>query len=220
MPSHWFDPLAVMVVFCGTPVAAALRGGWRDVRATWQSIAAILAPRFDAPRVKAQLSRQIVAIEEVGLLRARPFAVPDDEFERLANTVLRRRSLDMLMAAHQAFATARAARAEAAVRLLDCATDLAPVMGLAGTLIALGGAGGEAPAGDGIGLAVGQAVVTTIYGLFAANFLFAPLAAAIARRADDEATARTALATWLGEQLALSSRSNAGDTALAVRQAA
>ena len=47
--------------------------------------------------------------------------------------------------------------------------------------------------------AVAIAVVTTLYGLLAANFLFAPIAAAIARRSRQEERDRDAVLEWLAE---------------------
>ena len=78
-------------------------------------------------------------------------------------------------------------------------------MGLAGTLIALGSARGGAvvtgavagtPA-NGLVESIAMAVVTTLYGLLAANFLFAPLSNAVQRRARAEERDRDAVLDWL-----------------------
>jgi chemotaxis protein MotA len=42
-----------------------------------------------------------------------------------------------------------------------------------------------------------MAVVTTLYGLLAANFLFAPLGAAVARKSRQEERDRDAVLEWL-----------------------
>ena len=45
--------------------------------------------------------------------------------------------------------------------------------------------------------AIAMAVITTLYGLAAANFLFSPLAAAISRRSAREERDRQAVLDWL-----------------------
>ncbi|MEO7913736.1 MAG: MotA/TolQ/ExbB proton channel family protein, partial [Novosphingobium sp.] len=80
--------------------------------------------------------------------------------------------------------------------------ELAPVFGMVGTLISLnrmadGGIGG----GD-FTIAIGMAVLTTLYGLLAANLLFAPISRMIERAAAAEEAERQKMVDWLASQLA------------------
>ena len=94
----------------------------------------------------------------------------------------------------------RVRRIESARRagtVLARAAELAPVLGLVGTLVSLGGLS-TAVAEDGdYARAIAMAVATTLYGLVAANFVFAPLAAVVTRRAEQEDSAREDIIAWL-----------------------
>jgi len=97
---------------------------------------------------------------------------------------------------------ARLAPAEAAMRTLMQAAELAPVFGLAGTLISLS----RLPA-NGIDRsaymgAIGMAVHATLYGLILANLLFSPLARLVERRARAEEGDRQAVVDWFEYELA------------------
>jgi len=89
------------------------------------------------------------------------------------------------------------ATAQTAIRVFDNAAELAPILGLVGTLIALGHAQGSASEQTGIVGAISMAVVTTLYGLIAANFLFSPLGNAIARKSRREELDRDEVLEWL-----------------------
>ena len=193
---HWLDPVALGIVLGGTVLATLLRCGPAEVRVALGRIGALMRPAFDPARAKADLSRQIRAIGRDGLLRTEPVAVGDAEFGEIADALVARRSFAALQATHNDHARARRDAAQTATRVLGDAAELAPVLGLAGTLVALGTMPGDAGEGGMTG-AIAMAVVTTLYGIAAANFLFAPLAAAIARRAAREEEAREELLDWL-----------------------
>jgi chemotaxis protein MotA len=79
---------------------------------------------------------------------------------------------------------------------------LAPVFGLAGTLVSLT----ELPA-DGIDRAaymgaISMAVLSTLYGVLLANFIFAPLSRLVERAATKEERERQKIVDWLAQQVA------------------
>ncbi|MFX8660903.1 MotA/TolQ/ExbB proton channel family protein, partial [Acinetobacter baumannii] len=84
----------------------------------------------------------------------------------------------------------RLARVVRAARTLTTAAELAPVFGLAGTLISLSQLQAQGLARSQFMGAISLAVVTTLYGLLLANLLFAPLARAVERRNEREEAAR------------------------------
>jgi len=196
--TQWLDPLSAMLVLGGTLAAALLRCGWRDTGETLRAIAQLARRPFASDSVRAELASQIQEIGEDGLVRAQPHHFGDREFDAVADALIRRRSLSALHEEHGRHRAARLARADAAIAVLGQATDLAPVLGLGGTLLSLGGLSALAAGGNTAG-AIGMAVTTTLYGLILANFLFAPLAAAIARRSRAEEQARQGLLDWLEE---------------------
>jgi chemotaxis protein MotA len=191
-----FDPLSAAIVFGGTAAATLLRCGWKDVRAAVHAIANLLAPAFDSDSVRAELALQIQEIGEDGLIRAEAHRFGDGEFDDLSEALVRHRSIEALYEQHERHRGRRISLAGAADRALSEAAELAPVLGLAGTLLSLGGLSSAAADGD-YARAIGTAVNTTLYGLIAANFIFAPLAAIIERRARAEERARHDLLTWL-----------------------
>ena len=199
---HWFDPIAIAIVFLGTLAAAVLRCGLVDARLALATVRSLVRPAFDPVKARAEVAKQITEIASDGFLRAEPRHFGDQEFDRLADILISQRSAASLHDEHSKYRSRRADIASRAVRFLDCAAELAPVMGLAGTLIALGSARGggaatSAAAAGGLVESIAMAVVTTLYGLLAANFLFAPLSNAVQRRARAEERDRDAVLDWL-----------------------
>ncbi len=194
--THLFDPLSIAVVFGGTLLATLLRSGWRDTREALHGLAQLAGRPFDADRLRAELAAQITEINRDGLLRAQPHHFGDGALDAMADALIRRRSIQALHDEHDRHRLSRAASTQAAASVLNCAGELAPVLGLAGTLLSLGSlAGGTG--GAGFAPAIGMAVLTTLYGLVLANFIAFPLSAAIQRRARNEEQQRGQLLEWL-----------------------
>jgi len=87
------------------------------------------------------------------------------------------------------------------VRTLAQAAELAPVFGLAGTLISLSQLPADGLARGALGGAISMAVLTTLYGLLLANLLLAPLARMVERKAKAEEEERQRLIDWLAARL-------------------
>jgi chemotaxis protein MotA len=193
-----FDPPSAAIVLGGTLAAVLLRCGWRDCAATAQVVAQLFARPFDSDRVRAELAVQIQEITTDGLVRAEPHRFGDGEFDELSEALIHHRSIQALYFDHERHALRRSTLAEIAGKVLSEAAELAPVLGLAGTLLSLGGLSASTVDGN-YGQAIGMAVITTFYGLVAAHFLFAPLAGAVLRRADAEEEERRTLLNWLAD---------------------
>ena len=197
---QWFDPVSLGIVLGGTLFATLLRCGFAEMRLALGRIFALATRPFDPAKAKAELSRQLREIESDGLLRAQPIHFGDREFDTLSDTLASRRSVETIHAEHAEHKRKRTEAAETAMHVLAQAAELAPVLGLAGTLIGLGmmpsDLGARAGSGSMTG-AIAMAVITTLYGLAAANFLFSPLAAAIMRRSAREERDRQAVLDWL-----------------------
>lgn len=189
------DPLSAAIVLGGTLAATLLRCGWRDARAALRALARLAGRPFDSARVRAELAAQVQEIGEDGIFRAEAHHCGDGEFDTLSEALIRHRSVEALHEGHAHYRSQRQAAADTAARVLGEAAELAPVLGLAGTLVALGGFSAAADAD--YARSIGTAVITTLYGLVLANFVFAPLAAAVARRARIEEGERQELIDWL-----------------------
>ncbi|WP_121114697.1 MotA/TolQ/ExbB proton channel family protein [Croceibacterium ferulae] len=192
-----FDHASAALVAGGTLAATALRCGVAELGITLRSIAGLARRRFDPPTIRQRLAGQISDIDADGLIRARARSVGDGEFDRATDALIRYRSVDALFAEHARLSRDRTGGAATACNVLDHAAELAPVLGLAGTLLSLGGLAGAVDGGSTYADAIAGAVTTTLYGLVLAHFICAPLAAAITRRAAREDAERQAVVEWL-----------------------
>ena len=197
---------SLALVLVGTVLATILRCGWADTRLALHALAQLFSRRFDAAHARAELAIQVQEIEEDGLLRASPHHFGDGEFDEMTDALIRSRSIQALHESHEDHRTRRMEAAHRAVTVLVSAAELSPVFGLVGTLVALGRLSSTVASTGNFAGAIGMAVATTLYGLVAANFLFAPLAAAISRRANAEDRAREGLIAWLSAAIEASCR--------------
>lgn len=201
-----FDPASAALVLIGTLAATLMRCGWVDTRLALRALAQLFTRRFDAVHARAELAIQVQEIEEDGLVRAEPHHFGDGEFDEMTDALLRSRSIQALHERHETHRARRIESSRRAVVVLVNAAELAPVLGLAGTLVSLGSLSSAAAADGDFAGAIGMAVATTLYGLVAANFIFAPLAAMISRRAEAEDRAREDLIDWLSAAIEASCR--------------
>ncbi|MEQ1498607.1 MAG: MotA/TolQ/ExbB proton channel family protein [Novosphingobium sp.] len=196
------DGPSALIVLGGTFVATVLRAGRSDCAAVLTKLAQLGGDRFDAKGARAELGRQIQEIHKDGLYRAHPHQFGDREFDEAAEALIQQRSIPALLAAHEAHKTRRLGEAERAVRTLAQAAELAPVFGLAGTLISLSQLPSDGIARGAFAGAISMAVITTLYGLLAANLLLAPLARVVERKALAEEAERQEMIDWLAQQIA------------------
>jgi chemotaxis protein MotA len=145
---------------------------------------------------------QVQEIRQDGLLRAQPHHFADSEFDEATGALIGRRSVGALLAAHEAHKRRRLDASNRAVRTLAQAAELAPVFGLAGTLVSLSQLPADGLARGEFAGAIGMAVTTTLYGLLLANLMLAPLARIVERAAQAEERARQDIVDWLAGQVA------------------
>lgn len=194
------DAPSAAIVVGGTLAATLLRSGIDDCRAVLERLAGLAQARFDAATVRAQLAVQVREIRRDGLLRAPSHHYTDAAFNEVADALIHRRSLGALIESHEAHRTKRQTHSDRAVRTLAQAAELAPVFGLAGTLVSLSQLSQHHGATD-FGAAIAMAVVTTLYGLILGNLVFAPLARMIERAAQREERDRQSVIDWLAGQV-------------------
>ena len=192
---------SALIVVGGTMLGTVLRCGPGEVRVTLAALVGVVSRRFSPTRARANLAAQVNEIRRDGLLRANPRRSGDAEIDDTTDALINRRSVPALIERHEAHKARRTVQADIAVGTLAQAAELAPVFGLAGTLVSLS----QLPAG---GIARGaltgtisMAVLTTLYGLLLANLLFAPLARLVERVAADEEAQRQDLVDWLAAQV-------------------
>lgn len=196
------DLPTLAIVLGGTVLATVLRSGLDDCRAVLRALSGAVRHTFDADQVRAELAVQVQEIRKDGLVRAEPHRFNDPEFDEATGAMIGHRSLSALLEAHEAHRGRRLAEADRAARTLAMAAELAPVFGLFGTLVSLGHLPANGIDRGAYMSAIGMAVHATLYGLVAANILFAPLARLVERRAQSEEAQRQRLIDWLAAQLA------------------
>lgn len=195
------DPGSAAIVVGGTLLATVLRSGWHDCAATGRGLARLAGRRFDAERLKPELARQARDIQVDGLLRAHPHIFGDRELNDATGALFETRSVDALIARHRAHSTRRTQAATTASHTLAQAAELAPVFGLAGTLVSLSQLPAAGLAVTAFAGTISMAVLTTLYGLLLANLVLAPLARAIDRSNAREEEEREKLIGWIADQI-------------------
>ncbi|MGB7656671.1 MAG: MotA/TolQ/ExbB proton channel family protein [Novosphingobium sp.] len=196
------DGPSALIVLGGTLLSTVLRAGWGDCAVTLAKLVQLGRSGFDAQAARAELGRQIQEIRKDGLYRANPHRFGDAEFDEATEALIHQRSIPALLAAHEAHKARRLGEAERAVRTLAQAAELAPVFGLAGTLISLSQLPADGIAHGALTGAISMAVITTLYGLLSANLVLAPLARMVERKSAAEEVARQAMIDWLAQQIA------------------
>ena len=197
-----FDPASALIVVLGTALATILRCGLGELRATLHCVAQLPRRRFSYARARAEMSAQVEAIRNDGILRARSQPATDAELADATDAMIRHRSIAALIETHERHRDQRLLLRERALDLLGQAGELAPVFGLAGTLVALSQMPGDGLQRGALMGAVATAVLTTLYGLLAAHLSIFPLARLIERRGEAEERERALVIDWLAIQLA------------------
>lgn len=201
-PAALFDSASAAIVLGGTALATLMRCGLSDCRLAAAALAQTGSKRFDAERTKAELAVQVQEIQQDGLLRAHPHHFGDREFDEATDVMFGRRSVAALLAAHESHKARRIAASTHAAATWAQAAELAPVFGLAGTLISLSQLPAQGLDGASYTGAIAMAVLTTLYGLLLANLVLAPLARVVDRAAASEEGERQAIVDWLAAQVA------------------
>lgn len=197
-----FDPASATIVVGGTLLATVLRCGLGDCGRAIAALGQLGSERFDADAARSELAVKVQQIQREGVLRVQPPQFGDRAFDEAADRLIGSRSVAALLETHEAHKTRRMHDDNRAVRTLAQASELAPVFGLAATLISLS----QLPA-DGINRhaymgAISMAVTATLYGILLANLFFAPLARAVERAAAKEESERQKIVDWLAKQVA------------------
>ena len=196
-----FDPASAAIVLGGTALATFLRCGTGNCALAARSLMQLGSPRFDAMAAKAELAAQVNEIRQDGLMRAQPHHFGDSEFDEATDALINRRSVAALLTLHERHRDKRNRISSCASGTFAQAAELAPVFGLAGTLISLSQMPVDGLAKGAYAAAIGMAVLTTLYGLLLANLLLAPLARAIDRVANAEEQQRQDIVDWLAAQV-------------------
>lgn len=199
---HLIDLQGAALVFGGTPLVTLARIGWRDSVITAGQIGRLFTQPFDAAARRAEIASRVEQMRHDGVIRVDFASQSDPGLAEVTAELSRHRSVEAMLSEHKRQKRQRCDLRKRSVSALERAGDLAPVLGLAGTLIALSQLSPMAFEGKGGAMEpISLAVVSTFYGLLLAHLIFFPLASAIARRGWWEEKGRQSLVDWLAQQL-------------------
>ncbi len=197
-----FDLQSATIVAGGTLGATLLRSGWREARDCAATLRRLVKVPFRYELARAEIAHEVELVRHDGIIRAAPLPSSDADLANAIGALIQYRSVTALLAAHACSRAAREERGRKVQEMFEQAGELAPVFGLAGTLLALSQL---PPAGlqqGAVMATVATAVVTTLYGLLLAQIVLLPLARLVARRGEAEEIERQRLVDWLAGQIA------------------
>lgn len=198
-----FDPGALIIVVAGTMLATVARCGPSVCGAAVREACGLLRRGFDPDTNRRALAQALATIQRHGTYRAEPLPPPDPALAHLLESYLRHGSIAALENLRKEQRALAEDQGLSAAQVFACAGELAPVLGLIGTLYGLTqlAPASAITATATIMAAVSSAVLTTLYGALLAHLVCFPLAGAIERRWLEADKERTALAEWFAEQL-------------------
>lgn len=189
----FLDPTASAIVGGGTLAAIVLRTPVRELARGVAALAWLVRPRFSAE----PLLEQIAAIGRIarrhGVMALDRSVIADRDVAAAVALIVDGRAPEEVAERLRQFCRIRNERAAAAIELWAGAADVAPAMGMVGTLIGLVAMFVRMTDPAAIGAAMAVALLATLYGALLANLVFAPVAARLRRVARDAALERQRL---------------------------
>lgn len=191
--SPFLDPGALAIVAGGTALAAALRTPLGDLRRALGALRVLVRRRFDVEPLLGQVTALTRIARRHGLIALDRSVIRDPDIAAVAAAIVDGAGAVEVERLLRERLAARATRHRAAADFWSAVGDLAPAMGMVGTLIGLVQMFTAMQDPAAIGSAMAIALLTTLYGALLANLLAMPIAARLRRRAECEAEARERL---------------------------
>lgn len=189
----FLDPVAAGIVGGGTLLAVILRTPMRDLAHGIAALATLPRRRFDA----APLLDQIAALGRIarrhGVIALDRSKIADSDVAAAVAGIVDGQGPDEVACIVQHHRRTRIERQLAAVEMWSGAADVAPAMGMIGTLIGLVAMFTRMTDPDAIGAAMAVALLATLYGAILSNLVCAPIAARLKRHARTETVERARL---------------------------
>jgi chemotaxis protein MotA len=190
-PAAFVDLPAVLIVIGGTLLVTMAGFTWRELRHAVSVTGRTVTYRHRAPRAAAVHVLEVAEFARFnGILKLQGPVHAGTRAEPLLHKGLQlvidavpEREVEIALREDIAARRHRHARS---VAVLWRAAEVAPAMGLIGTLIGLVQMLGNLTDPDAIGPGMAVALLTTFYGACLANLVFTPLASKLERNSDDE----------------------------------
>lgn len=189
----FLDPVAAAIVAGGTMVAVILRTPLRDLIGGIAALGRLPRRRFDA----AGLLEQIAALGRIarrhGVMALDRSVIADKDVAAAVAAIVDGQGPSEIVALLQNTRRQRIERQFSAIEMWTGAADVAPAMGMIGTLIGLVAMFTRMTDPSAIGAAMAVALLATLYGAIIANLLCTPIAVRLKRQARIEAVERLRL---------------------------
>jgi chemotaxis protein MotA len=186
----FLDPLALAIVGGGTVTAVILRTPWRDLRRAIAALRTLPRRPFDGDPLLAQIAGLTRIARKHGMARLDQVHVDDPDVAAAVAAAIDGASPQAVGALVRHHHLARIERHRAAGDVWAGAAEIAPAMGMVGTLVGLVKMFLSMSDPATIGGAMAIALLTTLYGAVLANLVAMPVAVRLRRRARVEALER------------------------------
>jgi len=179
----FLDPVAILLVFGGAALVAALRSTGRDCTRSLAALRPLVRTRADAEGQAARVAvnRIVERTNQSGLATADRAPVVERFLARAAVKLSDSRDPGSFAIWGEAELAARAERHAAVHAVWRAAADAAPAMGMIGTVIGLIRMFSAMDDPSKIGPGMALALLTTLYGVIVANCVAGPIAARLER---------------------------------------
>lgn len=189
----FLDPLALGIVGGGTLLAVTLRTPFRDLGRGIAAVRVLGRRRFDAEPLLGQAAALTRIARRHGLIALDRSVIRDADLAAASAAIVDGASPGDVAALLEQRRIARWERHRAAADMWSGAAEIAPAMGMIGTLIGLVQMFTAMRDPATIGSAMAVALLTTLYGAVLASFVALPIATRLRRQARREAQERERL---------------------------
>ncbi|TPG20563.1 biopolymer transporter ExbB [Sphingomonas koreensis] len=186
----YLDPAAIGIVVGGTILAVILRTPLRDVGRALSALRTLGRKRFDAEPMLEQIAALGRIARRHGTLALDRSVITDPDLAAAIADIVDVKSPAEVATAIADRRRARIERHAAAADMWAGAAEVAPAMGMIGTLIGLVRMFTAMNDPQAIGGAMAIALLATLYGAALANLVAMPIAARLRRRGREEAVGR------------------------------
>ena len=186
----FLDPAAIGIVVGGSVLATALRTPWRDLKRGIAAISVLPRRRFDAAPLLQQIDSLGRIARRHGTIALDRSVITDPDVAAAVAGIVDAVPVSEIGAELIQRRRARIERHAAAADMWNGLAEVAPAMGMVGTLIGLVRMFSAMSDPATIGGAMAIALLATLYGALLANLVALPIATRLRRRAREEAVER------------------------------
>ncbi|MGL4312812.1 MAG: motility protein A [Sphingomonas sp.] len=188
--SAYIDPAAIVIVAGGTALATVLRTPLADVRRSILALRTLRRRRYRADEALTQIAALGRIAQRHGVIALDRSRIADPDIAAAIAAIVdgaEREGVEALLAERQ---RARTDRHLGAIELWSGAAEVAPAMGMVGTLVGLVRMFAAMNDTAAIGTAMATALLATLYGAVIGNLVLMPIATRLKRLARAEAAER------------------------------